>query len=320
MASSMIESPLISSPSLYRFIDTCPLCGSAQNRLIHEEKNDLPKNDSRFDSFRDDQVFLKECLSCTFAFVDKLPIQSDYYEAIYTNLKPDWETEFKYHGKKEINQDIKKCILKYKQGGRLLDIGCWAGAWIAEMSDCFSVRGIELNPDGVASAQKRGLQVERSSIADVALEENSLDVITMIDVLEHLPHPGKVLEKSTRALKTGGVIYIKVPNYPGQLRKQELLRKAGLTEVGIMQNYVHINHFNRKSLSSKLRTLGFDVVESGFTQAETWDLSAPQSATLKVKRWFRNTVFKLVTGALNRVTEWTGIELALNLYVVAVKR
>ncbi len=307
------------SAQLYQRIEECPLCSSKNYEIIRSEEHEFPKGNPYFLTYAKDKIYLKKCTDCEFAFVDKLPKSKEFYDQIYTDLKPNWEIEFYHHGKKAINQEIKQMLLKYTYGDNLLDVGSWAGAFLNEVQDKFKVQGVELNPAGAKFANSKGIKVHNTSFHDTKFEPEQFDVITFTDVLEHLPNPGQILKKATELLKKGGLIYVKVPHYKAQMEKQNILKTLGLSDLGIMQNYVHINHFTRKSLSQNLRKQGCTILESGFTGAEVWDLSVKAAPIEYTKRIFRNFGANLITGTINTLATLTGTELGLNLYVLARK-
>lgn len=97
----------------------------------------------------------------------------------------------------------------YRDGGRLLDLGCAYGFFLKEAQRHFEVSGIELAEQAAAECRSAGLHV-LSGLADEAnmAQIGEVDVITMFDVIEHLPQPTETLALCYRYLKPGGVIVI----------------------------------------------------------------------------------------------------------------
>jgi SAM-dependent methyltransferase len=100
-------------------------------------------------------------------------------------------------------------IRRHRDGGRLLDVGCAYGFFLQEAKPCFDVVGIELAEDAAAFARSTGLNVV-SGIADEATLRSlgSMDVIVLLDVIEHLPDPGATLRLCAEHLRAGGIVVL----------------------------------------------------------------------------------------------------------------
>jgi SAM-dependent methyltransferase len=96
--------------------------------------------------------------------------------------------------------------------GSVLDVGCAAGFFLDEArKQGWAVKGCELSEYAQQHAQHAlGLDVEQSSFLDPSFspEPGSFDVVTMFNVLEHLPDPAKVESKVFDALSPGGYLMI----------------------------------------------------------------------------------------------------------------
>jgi SAM-dependent methyltransferase len=108
-------------------------------------------------------------------------------------------------------------LLKQARGGTLLDIGCSYGRFIAAASSYFTCFGMDVDPDvvGKAASFGNGKGFVCSTLPYIPFA--GLDVITMLDVLEHLPEPEAALESAFGSLKPGGIMLVVVPVYDGPL-------------------------------------------------------------------------------------------------------
>jgi SAM-dependent methyltransferase len=79
--------------------------------------------------------------------------------------------------------------------------------------ESWELSGIEMSADCARRAEARtGARVFVGDILDAPFPQDSFDVITCFDVLEHLYAPLKVMTKVCEWLKPGGVFYVQVPN------------------------------------------------------------------------------------------------------------
>jgi 2-polyprenyl-3-methyl-5-hydroxy-6-metoxy-1,4-benzoquinol methylase len=98
--------------------------------------------------------------------------------------------------------------------GRLLDVGCGNGEFIAHMRDLgWQVVGLEPDADAVLAATGTlGLDVRQGSLEDTDFPAASFDAITMNHVVEHLPEPEETLRRCLGLLRPGGLLVMVTPN------------------------------------------------------------------------------------------------------------
>jgi SAM-dependent methyltransferase len=104
-------------------------------------------------------------------------------------------------------------LCRESESPRLLDVGCGAGEFLAEMQAAgWRVDGVEPNPIAADLARRRGIPVFERPIGDATLPEGSFDAITFRLVLEHLPNPVQTLSACFRILRPGGLVWVATPN------------------------------------------------------------------------------------------------------------
>lgn len=145
-------------------------------------------------------------------------------------------------------------IRNFRSGGRLLEIGCAYGFFLAEAKPFFEVTGIELAEDAAAHGRKLGLNVI-TGIADEATLAplGTFDVIVLLDVIEHLPDPRETLSLCARHLKPGGVIVITTGDF-GSLSA----RVAG-SQWRLMTPPQHLWFFTRDGMAGLAAPLGLEM-------------------------------------------------------------
>lgn len=97
--------------------------------------------------------------------------------------------------------------------GRLLDVGCGDGEALEILRDLgWKVQGVEVDPQAVAAALSRSLNVQHGTLHEVAFEQDTFDAVTSSHVIEHVHDPREFLAESRRILRSGGVLIAVTPN------------------------------------------------------------------------------------------------------------
>lgn len=138
--------------------------------------------------------------------------------------------------------------------GRMLEIGCAAGNYLAEMQAVgWTVEGIEFSDQAAEEARRAGFNVRTGSLETATADPNSYDLIVGWMVLEHLHEPIAVLKKLGTWAKPGGWLCLSVPN-------------CGSLEFKIFRSYWydlhvpnHLIHLSPRTARSVLEKAGWEV-------------------------------------------------------------
>lgn len=105
--------------------------------------------------------------------------------------------------------------LELPSGAQVLDAGCGSGRELQDLAAYGTVYGVELDPDAAAYAASRGLgEVRVGRVEELPWDAAMFDLITCLDVLEHLPEDHRALVELRRVSKPGGWLLATVPAYP----------------------------------------------------------------------------------------------------------
>ena len=259
-----------STVSKFAPLDDCWVCGGTRLVRVHYGRFDFKdylEQDPQLAEYTGEGFWLRRCAGCGFAQPDVLPTLPGYFDRMYDQRWSDeWiEQEFKSNCKDLIFRDVLNALgRRLLLARRLLDIGAHVGRFIhlAHLSG-WDAEGIELNPRTAAfAALKTGLTVHRIHAHELAASERRYTAVTIVDVLEHIPDPVRLLVNIHELLEKGGWVAVKVPCGPNQLMK-ELIRarmRKGY-RVSVADNLVHINHFSPLSLRYALRKAGFTSIK-----------------------------------------------------------
>lgn len=149
-------------------------------------------------------------------------------------------------------------IPKYRENGKLLDIGCSNGIKLEGLKGFgWETKGIEPNENAAKLAISKGLDVKIGSIQDIEFPKKYFDVIILDMVLEHLYNPDEALKKISSWLKKDGQLIFSIPYFEG-------------IEFRIFKEYsyglqlpTHMTFFNKKNIQSLLER-DFSKIEYRF--------------------------------------------------------
>jgi 2-polyprenyl-3-methyl-5-hydroxy-6-metoxy-1,4-benzoquinol methylase len=244
-----------------------------------------------------------------------------YYQPEYLTV-PDF-------AQRRLNE-IARRFAPYRQHNRLLDVGCGNGGMLlAARESGWQAQGLEVSTPAVEHVRKLGFEVRQGFLQDARFPDAHFDVITVIEVLEHVPDLPAFVAELSRLLRPGGYLFATTPHGRGiswrllgtrwsvvsppehlQLLSvagtRDLLRRNGFGRTKILTQSVNpreIVHVLRSKGEPKAETEGFDRGET------SRELNAALSG---------NPAGRLFKGAVNGVLQ--GARMGDSLKIGAVRQ
>jgi 2-polyprenyl-3-methyl-5-hydroxy-6-metoxy-1,4-benzoquinol methylase len=138
--------------------------------------------------------------------------------------------------------------------GQLVDIGAYTGVFVEIAAQHgWDAYGVEPSHWAVEQARERGLHMIEGTLATSGLADNSLDVVTMWDVIEHVSNPVGEMQQAQRLLKPGGLLVVHTMDIDSGFARVMGGRWPWLMEM-------HIYYFSRRTLKHMLEKAGFTVI------------------------------------------------------------
>ena len=147
--------------------------------------------------------------------------------------------------------------------GRVLDVGCSVGSYLQEARDAgWDAVGLEFSKDSSEVARSQhGLEVITGTLDDQPFSEASFDLVTLWDVIEHVPDPLGTMAQVHALLKPGGLVAIATPNIDGLFPRVSYPLARLLRYWPHPEPPHHLFQFSKRTLQRLLEDAGFELVE-----------------------------------------------------------
>jgi len=199
---------------------------------------------------------LVRCRSCGLVQVAALPTPEEL-DAYYANYSYDdpaaWEVSSATAASLAA---LVRRLEPYRGQGRLLDVGCGAGAILRAFAGAgWSCQGTELS--GVAADRLRagGLVIHVGTLESLRAELGTYDVVVLSETIEHVRDPRGLLAGVPRLLRPGGALYLTTPHIDSLSRR---VLGAAWRPIEVPE---HLFYFNRRSMARLLGAVGLRPVE-----------------------------------------------------------
>lgn len=196
------------------------------------------------------------CESCGLQQNRTLPadLSTLYDEGYYTGTASyTYEDERKQEEANDIVWQARlRTIARSKPApARFLDVGCSFGGFVAAAERAgYTATGLDLSAFAVKEGKKRGRNLIQGFVEPQTFAPESFDIVSLIEVMEHLPDPKEAARTLSGWLRPGGLAVIQTANFDGRQARRQ----------GSNYHYYlpgHLYYYSARNLKNLLRQAGF---------------------------------------------------------------
>lgn len=203
------------------------------------------------------------CADCGLVYLNPRPDIAEFetiYPANYHAFdfsEKDFGIVYKIRSRLEANRVLSWCK-NLPDDAKILDVGCGDGFHLNLIkqygNNSWQLEGIDIDERAIEMAEKTGLKVHRGTVETLDLPKNAYDFAFMIQTIEHVAEPEKVLSAVYEILKPGARLVIVTDNTDSI--DFRLFKNAYWGGYHFPR---HWNLFNRTSLTKLAEKCGYEV-------------------------------------------------------------
>lgn len=197
-------------------------------------------------------------------------MQSHHYPILYQVEETHWW----YVGRRRIIEAlIQQICSRLKDANpRILDVGCGTGANLKMLGRYGRAEGVDIAEQAVAFCHERGLDgVKLGAVEQLPYDDESFDILTALDVIEHLDNDVAGLREIHRVLRSGGYVLVFVPAFMFLWGVQDDVSN-------------HRRRYTMPGLLDAMKKAGFSVEWSSYSNISFF---FPVLAVRTLMRWLR---------------------------------
>ncbi len=194
-----------------------------------------------------------------------------------------------FAGRRQILKGFLQRIFKGSKGRpHILDVGCGTGANLELLAEFGAAEGVDVSTEALNFCRQRGLtQVKLGEAEQLPYADQSFDLVTGLDVVEHLDDDLAGLREMRRVLKPGGRTLLFVP--------------AFMFLWGVQDDVSHHRRrYTMKELTDRVRQAGFEIERATYANITFFLPILLGRALMKVTGYRPASENNLTIGALNK--------------------
>jgi SAM-dependent methyltransferase len=238
--------------------EACPLCEArAPAVLLEADCTRHPLYHPTVPSL----VRWMRCAGCAHVFTDgyfSAEAAAIIFGGVLEHQRPGADME----NQRTISARMVDRVARHGGAGDWLDVGFGNGSLLFTAAEWgFRPVGLDLRPETARAMRGFGVEVHEIDIAQLDAPSR-FGVVSMADVLEHIPFPRRALAAAHRLLREGGLLFVSMPNMGCPV--WSALDAAGINPYwGELE---HFHNFSRERLYALLAQHGFEPLQYDVSQ------------------------------------------------------
>jgi len=139
-------------------------------------------------------------------------LQTELYSLMFEQERTYWWAQ----GRRDLTLAISSAGLPsdHRCARNILDVGCGTGALLEVLAEEGVPHGVDSSELALAFCLRAGCtKLARASAEDLPFRSGTMDLLTSLDVFEHVPDDGKAARECFRILRPGGLLIVMVPAF-----------------------------------------------------------------------------------------------------------
>jgi SAM-dependent methyltransferase len=230
----------------------CPLCNSTS--FAPHARGDCARHPLYVADIAAEIVWMR-CSGCDHIFTEGY-FSPETAATIFKATNDHQQVGYNLENGRKIAARMIERVLPYASSGVWLDVGFGNGALLFTAQEFgFTPLGLDLRQQNVDTVRKLGIEAYAQDLGTLALTQPCA-VISMADVLEHIPYPKETLAAAHRLLGPDGVLFLSMPNADTMLWRSW----DAIGSNPYWNELEHYHNFGRARLYGLLRENGFAPV------------------------------------------------------------
>lgn len=250
---------------LWEFRDeACKVCGGRDFRVLGSRGGEAHRSGAGT------KTRIVKCRACGLIFPNPMPYPSGE-DTRYTDVSGYFEDVMAVDS--EAQRQLGASLVGEAERllgrrGRFLDVGCGRGEVVrAAQERGWQAEGCDLSAEFVRYAREvNGVEAHAATLEQMRYPDASFDVVTLVEVIEHLYEPAETMRELSRVVRPGGLVYMSTPNEESVYQSLgNLYYKARgrdwVVNLCPTWNLYHIHGFSPRSMRYMLGENDFEIEE-----------------------------------------------------------
>ncbi|MDR3417108.1 MAG: class I SAM-dependent methyltransferase [Nevskia sp.] len=238
--------------------DTCPLCGCC---VLPDYCTVDCSAHPLYTEGLSPEMRWKECADCGHIFTEGY-FTEEACRLLFSRTNEHQQPGHNAEALRPISSRMVEKVLPFAAGGCWLDVGFGNGSLLFTAREYgFAPIGVDVRSESVDAISTLGIEAHCCTLEHLTLREPCA-VVSLADVLEHMPFPRQGLQVAHRLLADSGVLFVSMPN-------MDCVPWILLDQEGINPYWAELEHyhnFSRDRLYRLLRQAGFEPVHYGVSE------------------------------------------------------